>query len=120
MYEIRNAILVEEGEIHGCKLYEYRTYNYLTRTRGFRADDVNKLCEEYLDKTLPHIISRYRKNDANHLILDKKLDDIRNESTVMINKLMKYKNDKRISQLLRILNNIYDGMLYFDYTYICK
>lgn len=120
MYEIRRAMFVGEKEVDGHKLYEYIVYRLLTRTRGYRANTINELCKEYLNETLPHIVDQYRKNEFNYLVLDKRMCDIQNESIVIINKLIKYKNDKRILQLLNILNSMNDNMSMLNYTYICR
>jgi ActR/RegA family two-component response regulator len=120
MYEIRRAMLVGEEEVDGRKLYKYLVYRFLTRTRGYRVSTINELCKEYLNETLPHIVDQYRINEYNYLVLDKKMSDIQNESIEIINKLRKYKNDKRILQLLNILNVMNDNILILDYTYICR
>lgn len=120
MYEIRRTMFVGEEEIEGHKLYKYVVYRLLPRTRGYRVGTINKLCKEYLNKTLPHIVGQYRENGFNYLVLDKKMCDIQDESIEIINKLKKYRNDKRILQLLNILNVMTDNMLVLDYIYICR
>lgn len=120
MYEIRRAMFVGEEEVEGYKLYKYVVYRFLTRTKGYRASTINKLCKEYLNRTLPHIVDQYRENEFDYLILDKKICDIQNESIEIINKLRKYRNDKRILELLNILNAMSDNMSMLDYVYICR
>lgn len=120
MYEIRRIMFVGEEEVEGHKLYKYVVYRFLTRTKGYRASTINKLCKEYLNRTLPHIVDQYRKNEFDYLILDKKICDIQNESIEIINKLRKYRNDKRILELLNILNAMNDNMSILDYVYICR
>lgn len=72
MYEIRRIMFVGEEEVEGYKLYKYVVYRFLTRTKGHRASTINKLCKEYLNRTLPHIVDQYRENEFDYLILDKK------------------------------------------------
>ena len=120
MYEIRRAMFVGEEEVEGHKLYKYVVYRFLTRTKGYRASTINELCKEYLNKTLPHIVDRYHDDEFDYLVLDKKICDIQNESIEIINKLRKYRNDKRVLELLNILNAMSDNMSTLDYTYICR
>ncbi len=120
MYEIRRAMFIGEEEVEGHKLYKYIVYRFLTRTRGYRANTINELCKEYLNKTFPHTVNQYCENEFNYLVLDKKMCDIQNESIEIINKLRKYRNDKRILELLNILNAMSDNMSMLDYVYICR
>ena len=80
MYEIRRAMFIGEEEVEGRKLYKYIVYRFLVRTKGYRASTINKLCKEYLNKTLPHIVDQYHENEFDYLVLDKKICDIQNES----------------------------------------
>ena len=120
MYEIKRAMFMGEEEVEGHKLYKYVVYRFSTRTRGFRASAINELCKEYLNKTLPRIVDQYCENEFNYLILDKRIYDIQNESIEIVNKLRKYKNDKRILQILNILNAMNYNMSTLDYIYVCR
>lgn len=119
MYEIRRTMLVGEEEVNGQKCYKYIVYRLFTRTRSYRTSTINELCKEYLNETLPRIVDQSLRDEVNYLILDKKIDDVQNESIEIINKLREYKNDKRILELSNILNAMNDNMSVLDYTYVC-
>lgn len=120
MYEIRRAIFIGEEEVEGRKFYKYMICRFLTRTRGYRVNAINELCKEYFNKTLSHIVCQYCENEFNYLVLDKKMCDIQKESIEIINKLRKYRNDKRVLELLNILNAMSDSMSMLDYIYVCR